>query len=145
MRCNLISRFVLSATVVLTGALCVPAAQPQRPASTDGRISLGRLATGATASFVRSDSGEWGIEVTGAGTPRIAQQQPARLEVFNRDVSGTYLKDDIRQLAAGYKSVDVAGETATARAELAYRPGVAFRVEDRWSVAGGSDARAPSR
>ncbi|HSW51185.1 MAG TPA: hypothetical protein VLH09_13465, partial [Bryobacteraceae bacterium] len=105
-------------------------------AQQDRDISLGRLSTGATVTFVRASSGEWGLEVAGSGSPRISQAQPARLEVFSRDVSGTNLKDDVRQLAAAYRSVEVAGGIATARAQIAYGPGVTFRVEDRWSVSG---------
>jgi hypothetical protein len=99
-------------------------------------VSLGRLSTGAAVTFVRASSGEWGLEVGGSGTPLVSQQKPARLEVFSRDVSGTILKDDIRQLAAGYRSVELTGGVATARTEIAYSSAVTFRVEDRWSASG---------
>jgi hypothetical protein len=136
MRRNPIGRFLLGATMVLTVALFLLPAQQRREGATEGRISLGLVSTGATVSFVRAGSGEWGMDIGGPGTPRISQQQPARLEVFNRDAPGPSLKEDVRQLAAGYKSVEMTGGIATARAELAYGSGVTFRVEDRWSVAG---------
>jgi hypothetical protein len=59
----------------------------------------------------------------------LVQPQPIRLEIFVR-------LDDIRTLAAGYKSVEVNGDEATARGEIAYGPGVAFRVVDRWRIDG---------
>ncbi len=37
----------------------------------------------------------WGVAVAGGAAPRIAQDRPVRLEVFNSE-------DDIRQLAAPY-------------------------------------------
>jgi hypothetical protein len=100
------------------------------------RLPLGTLSTGAEVAFVRASSGEWGIDINGAGMPRISQPKPAHLEVFSKDGAGTNSKDDIRQLSAGYKSVEVAKGVATGRAELAYGSGVSFRVEDRWSVSG---------
>jgi hypothetical protein len=62
------------------------------------RVDLGRLQTGATVSFVRAAAGEWGIEIAGAAAPRVLQPKPARLEVVRAE-------EDIRQLAAGYRTV----------------------------------------
>lgn len=95
----------------------------------DTRRELGRLSAGASVAFVRADSGAWGLEIAGPGLPRLAQPQPIRLEIFVK-------LDDIRTLAAGYKSVEVNGHEATARGEIAYGPGVVFRVVDRWRMDG---------
>jgi hypothetical protein len=94
-----------------------------------GRVDLGRLQTGATVSFARSTSGEWGIEIAGGAAPRLQQPKPAMLDVFRSD-------DDIRQLAAGYKTVQKTVAGVDARAEIAYAENVVFRVNDRWGLSG---------
>ena len=93
-------------------------------------VLLGRLATGATVSFVQSTSGEWGIEISGGGAPQISQARPAQAEVFSKK------GEEIRQLAAGYKSIEKTPAGLIARAELIHSPGVSFRVEDHWSLRG---------
>jgi len=93
------------------------------------RVDLGRLQTGATVSFVRAAGGEWGIEIAGAAAPRILQPKPARLEVFRTE-------EDIRQLTAGYKTVEKSNSGIDARAEIAHGDSVVFRVQDRWSLNG---------
>jgi hypothetical protein len=92
-------------------------------------VDLGRLQTGATVSFARPTAGEWGIEIAGAAAPRILQPKPARLEVFRAE-------DDVRQLVAGYKTVQRSAAGIDARAEIAYGEDVVFRVHDRWSMSG---------
>jgi hypothetical protein len=93
------------------------------------RVDLGRLQTGATVSFARATGGEWGIEIAGSPAPRIVQPKPAKLEVFRTE-------DDIRQFAAGYKTVQKSAAGIDARAEIAYGENVVFRVHDRWSLSG---------
>jgi hypothetical protein len=93
------------------------------------RVDLGRLQTGARVSFVRAAGDEWGIEIAGAAAPRIAQPKPAKFEVFRTE-------EDIRQLSAGYKTVQKSGVGIDARAEIAYDEGVVFRVQDQWSLSG---------
>ena len=93
------------------------------------RVDLGRLSTGATVSFVRGGSGEWGIEVRGTNVPRIQQPKPVRIEVFSAE-------DDIRPLVAGYQTVEKTAEGLDARSTIADRDGVSFRVQDRWSLDG---------
>ncbi len=92
------------------------------------RVELGRLQTGATAAFVRAAGGEFGLEITGGSAPGISQPRPARLEVYFAD-------DDIRQLAAGYATVQKSGSDIDARAEIACS-NATFRVQDRWSLTG---------
>jgi hypothetical protein len=93
------------------------------------RMELGKLETGATVSFVMSGPGEWGIEIAGAAAPRIVQPKPARLEVFRAE-------DDIRQPAAGYKTVLKTAAGIDARADIAYGQGAVFHVDDSWSLTG---------
>jgi len=93
------------------------------------RLDLGRLQTGAAVSFVSDSSGEWGIQVAGAAAPRISQPKPAMLEVYRSD-------NDIRRLAAGYKTVRKTAAGVDAQAEISAGDGVIFRVNDRWSVSG---------
>jgi hypothetical protein len=93
------------------------------------RVNLGRLQTGATVSFVRSTADGWGMEIAGAAAPRIRQPKPAKLEVLR---SG----DDIRQLAAGYRTAIMTAAGVEGRADIAYTEGVVFHVNDQWSMSG---------
>ena len=94
-----------------------------------GRVELGRLQTGATVSFSRGSNGEWGIAIAGGAAPRIVQPAPAMLEVYRAD-------NDIRQLAAGYKTVTKIAAGVDASADIAYGDGVSFHIADRWSLSG---------
>ena len=93
------------------------------------RVDLGRLQTGASVSFVRDARGDWGIEISGGNAPRLTQQKPARIEVFRA-------KDDILELAAGYKTVQRTDSGIVASADIAFAERVVFRVQDRWSLNG---------
>jgi hypothetical protein len=93
------------------------------------RVELGRLQTGATVSFGRTAGSEWGIEIAGGAAPLIQQPKPARLEVFHTE-------DDIRQLDAGYKTVEKSTSGVDAQAEIAYSSNVVFHVQDHWSLTG---------
>ncbi len=92
-------------------------------------MDLGRLQTGATVSFARAATGEWGIEIAGAAAPRILQPKPAKFEVFRTE-------EDIRPLAAGYKTVQKSANGIDAQAEIAYGENVVFHVKDHWSLSG---------
>jgi hypothetical protein len=92
------------------------------------KVDLGRLQTGGMVSFVHAAGGEWGIEIAGAAAPRVSQPQPAKLEVYRAE-------EDIRQLAAGYKTVRKSASGIDARADIAYDQ-VVFHVHDRWSLSG---------
>ena len=91
------------------------------------RVELGNLQTGATVSFVRAADGEWGIEISGGPIPRVTQQKPTRLEVYRTE-------QDIRELAAGYKTIKQSSSGIDARTEIAYGEHVVFHVEDLWSL-----------
>ncbi|MEO6005043.1 MAG: hypothetical protein ABIZ04_07875 [Opitutus sp.] len=99
-------------------------------AQSSERMELGRLPTGAAVSFVRGTDG-WGLSIEGANTPGFRQAKPAKIEVYRAD-------DDIRQLGAGYQSVERSTNSPQfdARAELKSDDNVVFRVHDRWSLEG---------
>lgn len=94
-------------------------------AQQEDRLDLGRLQTGATVSFVRNGGGEWGIEISGGTIPRLMQSKPAKLEIFETE-------QDIRDLAAGYKTVKQSASGIDAYAEIAFGDKVVFQVDDRW-------------
>ena len=98
-------------------------------AQQSARVEFGKLQTGATVSFVRTAADRWGLEIAGGPAPRVLQPQPARLEVFRTEA-------DIRQLAAGYKTVRESPEGIDAQAEIAYGENVVFRVIDHWTLSG---------
>ena len=111
----------------LAVGLCL--ASPSVAAQQVQRMDLGRLETGATVSFVRASSGEWGIEVTGGVAPRVGQPKPAMVQVYRTEA-------DIRELAVGYRTVERSGPAVEARAEIAFGEHVVFHVQDRWSLQG---------
>jgi hypothetical protein len=93
------------------------------------RVDLGRLQTGTTVSFVRSASGKWGIEISGGTTPCLTQQKPVQIEVFQTE-------ENLREIAVGYKTIQLSASGIDAHVEIAYSEDVVFRVEDRWSLNG---------
>ena len=109
-------------SLIVCAAVAIPSAA-QQP------IQLGRLKTGATVSFVRSNAGEWGIEITGSSAPRIAQQKPAAIEVYRSD-------DDIHELSAGYKTVRSGATGVDATADVT-SDGAVFHVHDIWTLTDG--------
>ena len=113
--------YFLTTLLCLTGSVLF--------AQEGARLDLGQLQTGATVSFVRSTNGEWGIDIAGGAAPRIQQPKPARLEIFSSE-------QDIRPLAAAYKTVEKSAAGMDASAEIAYSSNVVFRVQDRWSLTG---------
>jgi hypothetical protein len=106
-----------------------PAQQKQAGTTAADRIVLGRLANGAAVTFVRAGSGDWGIDISGAAAPRLTQQKPAQIEVYQGE-------DNVRQLAAGYQSVQKETDAVVARAKVAGGGEAAFAVEDRWRISG---------
>jgi hypothetical protein len=103
----------------------------QKPAATTAsdRIMLGRLASGASVSFVPAGSGTWGIEISGNSAPRIAQPKPAQIEVFKSE-------QDVEDLAAPYQSVQKETAAVVAKAKVSAKGGAAFAIEDRWTLSG---------
>ncbi len=102
----------------------------QRPGASDNdRIELARLANGAAVTFVRAGAGDWGIEISGGGAPRLTQPKPAQIEVYRG-------QENVQQLAAGYQSATKDGDAVVAKAKVAGEGKAAFEVEDRWKVSG---------
>ena len=113
----------------LAGLSIAPLAPAQVGANSAGRIPLGRLTNGSDVAFVRSGSGDWGIEISGETVPRIAQQKPAQIEVYRGGENAT-------QLAAGYQSVQKVVGAVVAKAKLTGEGSAAFAVEDKWTISG---------
>jgi hypothetical protein len=136
---------IVAAVFSLLATSSALAQQGAAPAA--GRVVLGRLATGASVTFVRTPAGEWGIEITGPQIARMGQPKPAQIEVYRSD-------DNVRQLAAGYRSIEKSADAVVARATLSGEGDTTFTIEDRWRVSGavlslarkvtvsGSDAKA---
>ena len=116
---------MLGKCIILGLCLTVSTASAQQ----GNRVDLGRLQTGATVSFVCIAGGEWGIEISGDSAPRLTQQKLVRLEIFQTE-------QDIRELAAGYKTVQQSNSGIEARTEIAYGDNVVFRVDDQWNLHG---------
>jgi hypothetical protein len=95
----------------------------------NNRVELGRLENGATVSFVRAAEGDWGIEITGGTALHLMQQKPSQIEVYNGD-------ENVRQFAAGYKSVHKNKNTVLAKVKVTGGDKAAFNVEDRWNISG---------
>ena len=102
---------------LLLFVLCFIASLSAQPRS---QLDLGHLQSGAIVSFIRSTSGEWGIEIAGGPAPRISQPKPARLEVSPTE-------EETRELVAGYKTVRKSAEGVDALAEIRYGENVVFR------------------
>ena len=113
----------------LVGLSIAPLAQAQVNANSADRIPLGRLTNGAGVAFVRSGSGEWGIEIFGDSAPRLMQEKPAQIEVYRGD-------EDVRDFSAGYQSLQKETGAVLAKAIVAGGGDAAFAVEDRWRIAG---------
>src|SRR5512140_3451270 len=90
-------------------------------------VVRGRLRSGATVSFTRIMPAAWGIEVAAAAAPRVVQDRPARLELIDSE-------GEIRELAAGYGTVEKRTSGIEGRAEIASGHGVVFHVVDQWRI-----------
>ncbi len=90
---------------------------------------VGRLANGASVSFVRAGAGDWGIEVSGDTVPSLTQQKPAQIEVYRGEGNTT-------QFASGYQSLQTQAGAVVAKAKITGDGQEAFSVEDRWRVSG---------
>lgn len=119
-------RLIRSGALVLFATASLVFAQ--KPAASN-RIVLGRLASGASVSFVLSGSGEWGLEISGNSAPRITQPKPAQVEVFKSE-------QNIEDLAAPYQSVQKEAAGIVAKAKVSAKGGAAFSIEDRWTLSG---------
>ena len=109
----------MSASTFLTGTF----------GSAGERIEVGRVATGATVSFVHDASGKWGLEIAGGQAATFKQPQPVEIELYRSDT-------DVKQLNTGYNSVTKRGNGATGLATIDAGGGVSFIVIDQWTFDG---------
>ena len=116
---------MLGKRVILGLCLIVSAAFAQQ----GDRVDLGRLQTGATVSFARTEEDEWSIEISGGDVPRFTQRKPAQIEVYRG-------QENVQQLATGYQSVKKEADAILATAMLAGEGTATFVVEDLWKVSG---------
>jgi hypothetical protein len=98
-------------------------------AQQEDRVALGSMESGTTVSFIRTDGGLWGIEISGGTAPRLIQQKPVQIEIFRNE-------GNLQQLVAGYRSVKKDDNSILARAKLADGTEAWFDFEDRWSISG---------
>ncbi|MES1147021.1 MAG: hypothetical protein ABUL52_01360 [Solimonas sp.] len=90
-------------------------------------IEIGRLNTGSRVAFVTAPSGGWGIKITGPVT--LTQMKPAGVEIYRN-------AQDIRHLAASYKTVHQTADGVEAIADIIDDHNVLFRVDDHWNIHG---------
>jgi len=117
---------LFGALVVLS---IVPLAPAQVGANSANRILLGRFTNGAGVAFVRSGSGDWGIEIFGDSVSLLTQEKPAQIEVYRDD-------QNVHDFSAGYQSLQRETGAVLAKAIVAGGGDAAFAVEDRWKIAG---------
>jgi hypothetical protein len=92
-----------------------------------GRMKLGTLETGASVSFVRSETNGWGIRISGGDTPEFMQLNPVILDILQNE-------DDTQMLCTGYSSVKKSGTGIRAVAEVQYGKNVVFNIHDQWNL-----------
>ncbi len=94
-------------------ALAMASALPgqQNPAAGE-RIVLGPLANGASVTFSREASGDWGIQILGAGAPRLMERKPAQIEIYRGVENVTRLgwKPGVPTIGANGIASNVPGE-----------------------------------
>ena len=110
-------------------ASLLPAQQTPTGATRPNRIVLGQMTNGENVSFVRSGTGDWGLEVSGHPTPWMTQQKPAQIEIFRGE-------ENFSDLASGYQSVQKEDGDIVAKATVAGEGGAEFAFIDRWKIAG---------
>ena len=91
------------------------------------QVDLGQLQNGATVSFVRIGSGDWGIEISGGNTLKMIQQKPAQIEIFRG-------QENVQQLSAGYQFLKKEADVILATAKVGGEDTTTFVVEDLWKV-----------
>jgi hypothetical protein len=116
-------KLMLGKWIILGLCLTVSSAFSQQ----SDRMELGRLQSGGTVSFVRTEGGQWGIEISGGNTLKMIQQKPAQIELYRG-------QENLRQLANGYQSVEKQAQAVLATAKIAGEGAASFVVEDLWNV-----------
>jgi len=117
----------LAALLVLPLVSC--AHRPPDPVIPDAAEPAGP-APGPGLTAVRGAAGQWGIELSGFGPAKLTQAQPAQIEIYLPD-------GQVRQLTAGYDSVQQGDGLVTGQATVAAGGGASISVTDRWVLEGG--------
>jgi hypothetical protein len=92
-------------------------------------VDLGKLNSGQTVTFVRSENKRWGIDISGGVSPAISQTNPVKLEILPND-------GQTQLFESGYNSVKKSASGINAIAEIKYGKNVVFKVYDNWYVKG---------
>jgi|SRR6185312_1803617 len=124
-----IKRLFSGTLFVLLLAFLAAAQQKQASLPPAGRILLGHLANGATVTFVRTGSDEWGIDVSGTAVSRLKQPKPAQVEIYRKE-------DDVTDIAASYRSVQKKPGEIFATSTVEPAGGAAFTFVDHWKITG---------
>jgi len=123
------TKWALLLAVLVFGTTPLTLAQQKQAGVEANRIVLGQLANGVEVAFVRASSGDWGIEISGSALPRETQPKPAQIEVYHEG-------DNVRELAAGYRSLQKKADSIIARARVEGGHGASFSFEDHWRISG---------
>ena len=91
------------------------------------QVYLGQMQNGAKVSFVRTDSGDWGIDISGDTVVSMSQEKPAQIEVYRG-------QENVQQFAVGYQSVEKEGDSVLGKVRVGGEGEVSFAFEDLWKV-----------
>lgn len=92
-------------------------------------VDLGKLSGGETISFVRNESKDWGIVISGGTSPAVSQINPVKLEILQN-------KDSIHTIITGYNSIKKSRSGIKAVAVVKFGENVVFNINDQWSYEG---------
>jgi hypothetical protein len=92
-------------------------------------VDLGKLSGGETISFVRNESKDWGIVISGGTSPAVSQINPGKLEILQNE-------DSIHTIITGYNSIKKSRSGIKAVAVVKFGENVVFNINDQWSYEG---------
>jgi len=92
-------------------------------------VDLGKLSGGETISFVRNESKDWGIVISGGTSPAVSQINPVKLEILQNE-------DSIHTIITGYNSIKKSRSGIKAVAVVKFGENVVFNINDQWSYEG---------
>ena len=92
-------------------------------------VDLGKLSGGETISFVRNESKDWGIVISGGTSPAVSQNNPVKLEILQNE-------DSIHTIITGYNSIKKSRSGIKAVAVVKFGENVVFNINDQWSYEG---------
>jgi len=92
-------------------------------------VDLGKLSGGETISFVRNESKDWGIVISGGTSPAVSQINPVKLEILQNE-------DSIHTIITGYNSIKKSRSGIKTVAVVKFGENVVFNINDQWSYEG---------